>query len=140
MTSLAASVSAASASRDLVGAAAQRPGERVAVPPVLVAIQRQHARANDTGGREPRIVDREGARVAQHGLGQISARHQPAAQRRQPRDRLGLAQAPQRGVGIRGQLGDGDVGAERELRAARSCIGFGQLGLGHSADANTRAN
>src|SRR3989442_5045315 len=49
--------------------------ERVPMTAVLVAVERQHARAEDPGGREALVVDGEQARIAHHIDAEIPTRH-----------------------------------------------------------------
>ena len=83
---------------------AKAPGERVAMASVLVAVERQHARPDDLCGGEARIVDREAGGVAHDLDAQVPARDQPAVEDGQPRDRLTLAEARERGVRIHVEL------------------------------------
>ena len=55
------------------------PRERRAVALVLVAVEREHARADDAPGREARVVDRERGRVAHDLQREIAAQDEPAA-------------------------------------------------------------
>ena len=63
---------------------AKRARERRAVALVLVAVEREHARADDAPGREARVVDRERGRVAHDLQREVAAQDEPAAERRQP--------------------------------------------------------
>ena len=60
------------------------PGKRVAMALVLVAIERQHARADDLGRREAGIVDGEARGVAHHLDAQVATGHEPAVEDRHP--------------------------------------------------------
>jgi hypothetical protein len=57
---------------------------------VLVAIQRQHAGADDARGREPRVVDRERRSIAHDVDAQIAPSDDPAVEHRDPRNGLEL--------------------------------------------------
>ena len=60
--------------------------------PVLVAVEREHARADDLCGREARVVDGERARIAHRLQHEIAPGDEPRVERRHPRDRLALAE------------------------------------------------
>ena len=98
---------------------AQPPGERIAMAPMLVAVERQHARTDDLCRGEPRIVDREAGCVAHDLDAQVPARDQPAVEDRHPRDGLVLAQARQRRVRVRVQLIERQRRPEREATLDR---------------------
>ena len=63
----------------------KRCGERIAMPRVLDAVDRQHARTDDAGGRKARIVHRERRGVTQYADRRRPPRHQECAERRYPR-------------------------------------------------------
>jgi hypothetical protein len=64
------------------GLTAERGDVRISMAGLLGAVCRQHARTDDPGGREPRVVDGERLRVAQHLQRRRPAGDQPATQRR----------------------------------------------------------
>ena len=80
---------------------------------VLGAVERQHARTHDLGGRESGVVDGEATGIAHHLDAEIPARHQPATEGGDPRDRFAFPEACQRAVRI------GVEQLERERRAKR---------------------
>ena len=96
------------------GAEPQRRDEGRPVAVVLGPVEREHARPDDPRGREPRVLDRERLRVAHRGEREVAARDEPAVDRRQPRDRLALAQAGQQRVRRALELLDRRRGADRE--------------------------
>jgi hypothetical protein len=63
---------------------AKRASERVAVAAVLLAVAREHARANHAPRGEARVVDGERPRVAHHLHCEVVPRDEPALQGRQP--------------------------------------------------------
>ena len=69
--------------------AEERPGKRVAVAAMLLAVERQHARPDDLGRREPRVVDGEPAGVAHDLDAEVPPGDQPAIEHRDPGDWLG---------------------------------------------------
>jgi hypothetical protein len=87
---------------------AERGAERTAVVRVPGTIQREHARADDPGGRESRVVDRERPRIPEHADREIVAGDQPRAERRHPADRFGRAQPGQHWMRVGLQLGERD--------------------------------
>ena len=98
---------------------AQPPGERIAMAPVLVAVERQHARTDDLCRGEPGIVDREAGCIAHDLDAQVAASDQPAIEDRHPRDGLVLAQARQRRVRVGIELIERDRRPEREATLDR---------------------
>ena len=92
----------------------QRRDERRPVAVVLDAVEREHALAHHLRGREARVVDREGRRVAHRGEREVAAGDEPAVDRRQPRHRLARPEAREQVVGIALEGADGDAGAEWE--------------------------
>ena len=104
---------------DLLGKAApgvrsqEGAGERVTVATVLLAVERQHARADDLRGREPRVVDGVSAGIAHHVDAQVASGDQPAIEHRNPGDGLVLAEVGQGSVRIDVEL------VQRQRRAPR---------------------
>ena len=107
MASISRSTSAATTSvkRSRDGLQAKRARERRAVALVLVAVEREHARADDAPGREARVVDREGGRVAHDLQREVAAQDEPAAEGRQPHHGRALAQAGEQGMSVRAPPG-----------------------------------
>jgi hypothetical protein len=70
------------------------------MPRMLNTIERQHARADHSGRRKPRIVDCEGGGIAHHPHRQVVAGDQPSAQHPKPRHRLGRPQLCQQWVRV----------------------------------------
>ena len=68
--------------------------------PMLLPVEREHARADDLSGREPRVVDREDDRVSHHLQGEVAAGHDPGLQRGHPRDGLVLPEPRERRVRV----------------------------------------
>ena len=93
---------------------AKRPREGIAMAPVLLPVEREHARADDLSGREAWIVDREHDRVSHHLQGEVAAGHDPGLQRGDPRDRLVLPEPRERRVRVVLELLERDRGADRE--------------------------
>ena len=83
------------------------------MPPVLGAVEREHARPDHLGRREARVVNREPVCVAHDRDAQVAAGHEPAVEGGDPRHRLVLAKAGERLVRIGVELGEGQRGAER---------------------------
>ena len=83
------------------GVEPERARERVTVAPMLLAVEREHARPDHLRGRETRVVDRVRLRVAHHLEDEVAPRHEPGVEHRHPRDRLALAQAREYGCGFR---------------------------------------
>src|ERR1039457_2716015 len=122
---------------------------------VLGAIEREHARADHPGGREPRVGHGEYRRVAHDAQRQVAAGDQPAAERGQPRH--GLAPPGPGGRRVRGGRGGGqprhglalrepverrmrvvlEVG-ESDRRPQREPAGHVLWLAGHTADATAR--
>src|SRR3954454_11771514 len=91
------------------GLQAKRPRERRAVALVLVAVQGEHARADDPTGREARVVDGERLCGAHDVQRDVAAHDQPAVQRGHPRQRRALAQPGEERMSARaGQRLEGD--------------------------------
>ena len=89
---------------------------------MLVAIEREHARADDAPGREARVVDGERARVAHDLQREVAPQDEPAAEGRQPHHGRAFAQAGEQGMSAGRRQGlDGD----RDLLV----IGGGVMGL-----------
>ena len=101
------------------GGLAERAGERAPVPVVLGAVQREHARSDDPGRREARVVHGEGRAVPHDRQGQVAPGHQPAAQDRHPGDRLSRAQPGQAGVRVIVEVRQPDGRAQRILASPR---------------------
>src|ERR1035438_6448550 len=74
---------------------AEAAGERAAMAGVLGAIEREHARADHPGGREPRVIHGEYRHVAHDAQRQVAAGDQPAAESGQPRHGLALPEPGQ---------------------------------------------
>ena len=82
----------------------ERTGEGIAVPLVLGAVEREHARPDHLPGREARIVDRVGLGVAHHLEREVAPGDEPAVERGQPRDGLRLPQSRQQRMRVALQL------------------------------------
>ena len=120
-------------------AGAKRSCERRAVTGVCRPVEREHARPDHSGGREPRVIDGERHRVAQH----LDRRRPPgddeAVQRRHPGDRRRRPQPGEVRVHVacevvdRRQLAQGSstlfarirVPAESRTRSVRDAPGGG---------------
>ena len=66
--------------------------ERRPMATVLLTVEREHARPDDTAGGEARVVDREPLGVAHHLDRRVAADHHPRPEHRHPADRPVLAQ------------------------------------------------
>ena len=93
--------------------------ERVAVPAVLRAIEREHARPDDLRRGEARIVDGEAISVAHDLDAQVPPRDQPAAEDGQPRDRLDRTELREQLVRPPGERVERDGRAEPGRRRRR---------------------
>ena len=89
--------------------------------PMLLAVERKHARPDHLGGRETRVVHRVRLLVTHHLEHQITAGHEPGVERRHPRHGLALAQP-----------GKCLVRVLLEHRKRQRCAGW--KGSGHAAD------
>ena len=103
--------------------AAKALGERSTVAAVRGAVQGQHARPDDAGRGEPRVVHREGHAVPHDRDREVVSGDQPAVQGRQPGDRLGVPQASQPGVRVVVEIRQGDGRAQGERARAGSGTG-----------------
>ena len=130
-------------SRSCIPASRKASANGVAMTLVLGAVQRQHARPDHPGGREPGVVDGERPGVAQDAQGQVAARDQPAAENREPGHRLALAQPPQQRMQLAAEIAHGHGRAERErvpparLRPVRAGRGLPPGGVGRAGHAPT---
>ena len=82
-------------------------GEGRAVPGVLGAVRRKHARSRDLAGRKARVVDRQADVIAHRGEVVLARRDHPSAERRDPDNRPDGAQSRERGVGVAFEILDG---------------------------------
>ena len=101
------------------GGEPERARERFPVPPVLVAVEREHARPDHLAGGEARVVDGEGLRVPHHLHREITPRDEPPVEHGQPGHRLPLAQARQQRVRVVLELLQARVRADRKPHASR---------------------
>ena len=81
---------------------------------MLLPVEREHARADDLGGRESRVVDGVDDRVSHHLQREVAAGHDPGLQRGHPRDGLVLPQPSESGVRVVLELCERDRCADRE--------------------------
>ena len=68
--------------------------------PMLLPVEREHARADDLSGREPRVVDGIDDRVAHDVQREVPAGHDPGLQGRHPRDGLVLPEPREDGMRV----------------------------------------
>jgi hypothetical protein len=80
---------------------------------VLVAVERQHARTDHLGGREPGVIDGEASGIAHRLDAQVAPRHQPAVEDGNPGDGFMVPQSGQRAVRISIEPLERELGAER---------------------------
>src|ERR1039457_3014230 len=99
---------------------------------VLGAIEREHARADHPGGREPRVVHGEYRRVAHDAQRQVAAGDQPAAENGQPRHGLTLPEPGQHRMRVVLEVGESDRRPQREPAGHVLWL------AGHTADATAR--
>jgi hypothetical protein len=103
------------------GGEAERAGEGVAMAAVVLAVEREHARTDDLAGGEPRVLDREGRRVAHHLQREVAPGDEPPVQRGQPGHGLSLAQQREQRVRIVLELRERSGGADREPPVRAAC-------------------
>ena len=84
------------------------------MPCVLRSVEGEHARTDDLPGREARILDGERGRITHDLKREVASRHEPAVERRQPRDGLAGPKTRKQRVRVRLELLDRRGGPDRK--------------------------
>jgi hypothetical protein len=112
--------------------------ERSPVTAVFRTVERQHARPDYLGGREPGVVNRERRAVTHHSHCEVVPGDQPAVQGGKPRDGLAVPQARQPRMRIAVKIGQSDGLSHRKPATIRHGRSLSVLVTeGDSADATS---